>query len=105
MTRVVVERLFACRGEETEKSRDKVEEKTYVNCARVENVEVVSVVTLFDDGLVRLRLDGEHGVEYVLFFSFVQMAEQNVLLDGLRQGGSSFLIFWDILQETNQQST
>jgi hypothetical protein len=47
--------------------------------AALENVKVVAVISLLDDGVTRLELLGEHGVQNDLVLLLVERLEQDVL--------------------------
>ena len=58
---------------------------THLYFARVDDVEVVSLVSLLDDDLPGDGVDREHGVEDVGALVLVQVGEEHVLGDGLGQ--------------------
>lgn len=59
----------------------------YISNLLLDNVKIVSVVPLSDDGLPVLDLPLEHGVQHVLHLLLVQRAEQQDVTDRLRQPG------------------
>lgn len=64
----------------------------YLDFSAIDDVEVVSFVTLLDDGFSWKAVDRKHGVEDVRTFVFVQMREQDILGDRFRQGGHRLVV-------------
>lgn len=77
--------------------------RTHLHLALVDDVEVVALVTLLYDGLAGQEVDREHGVEDVRALVLVQVGEEDVLGDGLAQGGHCLVVLRHHLQDRERR--
>lgn len=68
----------------------------------IDDVEVISFVSLLDDGLPWKEIDWKHGVENVWAFVLVQVREQDVLRYGFGQGRHCLVVLRHDLKRTEK---
>lgn len=55
---------------------------SYLNFAMVDDIEVVALIALLNDRFALQTVDGEHRIENVGSFVFIQMGEEHIFCDG-----------------------
>ena len=71
---------------------------TYLNFPIVNDVKVVSLITLLNNNLARGVIGRKHGIKDVTHLSLIQVLEQDIGLDGVGHGLKGILVFWDNLE-------
>ena len=73
--------------------------KSYLDFSRVNDVKVISFVTLLNNDLSGNGRYGKHGIEDVWSLVLVQMWKKDVFGNCLRQWGHGLVVFWDHLKK------